>query len=157
MSDTTGDHRSGASREEEGVLVNLPRTRPQRSSPRRAAARAAAAGRAGRREPIRTAGRSKIGGIVAAGGTRRPATARAAAGKRVRSAAKRQPDYAHRRQVAPRQGFESEAESMSGSVQPPGGAELVASAAELLGELAKVGLSTGERLFKDVLSRLPRS
>jgi len=40
-------------------------------------------------------------------------------------------------------------------VQPPGAAELVASAAEIVGELAKAGLSTGERLLKDVFSRLP--
>jgi hypothetical protein len=42
-------------------------------------------------------------------------------------------------------------------VQPPGGAELVASATEILGELAKSGLSTGERLVKDLLSRLSPS
>ena len=36
-------------------------------------------------------------------------------------------------------------------MHPPGGTELVASAAEIIGELAKAGLSTGERLFKDVL------
>ena len=45
---------------------------------------------------------------------------------------------------------------MSGSVAPPGTAEFAASAVELLGELAKVGISTGERLLKDVLSRVPR-
>jgi hypothetical protein len=42
-------------------------------------------------------------------------------------------------------------------VQPPGAAELVVSAAEIVGELAKAGLSTGERLLKDVFSRLPLS
>jgi hypothetical protein len=42
-------------------------------------------------------------------------------------------------------------------VQPPGGAELLASAAEIVGELTKAGLSTGERLLKDVFSRLPLS
>jgi len=46
---------------------------------------------------------------------------------------------------------------MSGSVQPPGSAEFIASAAEAVSELAKAGLSTGERLLKDVLSRLPHS
>jgi hypothetical protein len=56
---------------------------------------------------------------------------------------------------APRQGFESEGERTEGSVQPPGGAELVASAAEIVGELAKAGVSAGERLLKDVFSRLP--
>jgi hypothetical protein len=40
-------------------------------------------------------------------------------------------------------------------VHPPGGAELVASAAEIVGEIAKAGILTGERLLKDVLSRLP--
>ena len=48
-------------------------------------------------------------------------------------------------------------ERASGSVHPPGGTELIASAAELVGELAKAGFSTGERLFKDALSRLPLS
>jgi hypothetical protein len=56
---------------------------------------------------------------------------------------------------APRQGFECEGERASATVHPPGGAELVASAAEIVGELAKAGLSTGERLLKDVFSRLP--
>lgn len=42
-------------------------------------------------------------------------------------------------------------------MHPPGGAELVASVAEIVGELAKAGLSTGERLLKDALSRLPLS
>jgi hypothetical protein len=56
---------------------------------------------------------------------------------------------------APRQGFECEGERATGPVQPPGGPELVASAAELVGELAKAGVSVGERLLKDVFSRLP--
>jgi hypothetical protein len=42
-------------------------------------------------------------------------------------------------------------------VQPPSGVELVASAAELAGELVKTGLQTGRRLLKDVLGRLPPS
>jgi hypothetical protein len=42
-------------------------------------------------------------------------------------------------------------------VHPPGGAELVASVAEILGELTKAGVATGERLLKDALSRLPLS
>jgi hypothetical protein len=44
---------------------------------------------------------------------------------------------------------------MSGSVSPPGGIELLASAAELVSELAKAGVGTGERLLRDALSRLP--
>jgi hypothetical protein len=55
----------------------------------------------------------------------------------------------------PRQGFESEMDRATGPVQPPGGAELVSSAAEIFSELARAGLSTGERLLKDALSRLP--
>jgi len=57
----------------------------------------------------------------------------------------------------PRQGFECEGERATGPVHPPGGAELVASVAEIIGELAKTGFSTGERLLKDALSRLPLS
>ncbi len=34
---------------------------------------------------------------------------------------------------------------------------MVASAAEIVGDLAKAGLSAGERLIKDALSRLPLS
>jgi hypothetical protein len=106
----------------QGVLSNLPRTRPQRSSPRRAAARKA---------------------------TTSP--------KRARSAPKRAASVPAAAAPVPRQGFECEGERASGPVQPPGGTELVAGAAELIGELAKAGFSTGERLFKDVLSRLPLS
>ncbi len=56
---------------------------------------------------------------------------------------------------APLQGFEAEPDTFGGPVQPPGGIELVASAAELTGELAKAGITTGARLLKDFLSRLP--
>jgi len=57
----------------------------------------------------------------------------------------------------PRQGFESEMDRASGPVQPPGSTELVATAAEIVSELAKAGVSTGERLLKDLLGRLPLS
>jgi hypothetical protein len=163
MSDAKGNSRSTTSRGDREVLVNLPQTRPQRSSPRRAAARAAAAGTTEqRRPPARSAARSRIGGGTAQGGSRKSATARTAAGKPTSSAPKASAGSARRRspksdRSAPRQGFESEGENMNGSVQPPGGAELVASAAEIVGELAKVGLSAGERLLKDAFSRLPRS
>jgi hypothetical protein len=120
VSDAKGDRRPSTPREDNGVLVNLPRTRPQRASPRRAAARKTAA-RA--RRSADTGPRASV----------------------------------PRRDAAPKQGFEADSETMSGSVQPPGSAELVASAVEMVGELAKVGLSTGERLLRDVLSRLPRS
>jgi len=132
MSDIEDQVRASTQGKNGGVLVNLPRTRPQRSSPRRAAARKRAA-------------------------LREPAATRAPVRKRSGGAPGRSRDTARRNNAAPRQGFESENENMSGSVQPPGSAEFIASAAEAVGELAKAGLSTGERLLKDVLSRLPHS
>jgi hypothetical protein len=133
-----------------GVLANLPRTRPQRSSPRRAAARA----RSASTDEASTdeAGTSKARTSKARtskAGTSKPARAKAAKSKpsAAASAAGVTP--------APRQGFECESEHASRTVHPPGGAELVASVAEIVGELAKAGLSTGERLLKDAFSRLP--
>ena len=46
---------------------------------------------------------------------------------------------------------------MRRSVQPPGGAELIVSAAELVTEFAKAGLSRSERLVRDLFSRFPLS
>jgi hypothetical protein len=57
----------------------------------------------------------------------------------------------------PSQGYESDDDAATGAVQPPGGAELLISAAEIVGELAKAGVSRTEQLVKDVLSRLPLS
>ncbi len=64
----------------------------------------------------------------------RSATARGRSSRersRARSAAERHQD------PAPRQGFETESDPVSGPVQPPGGVDLLTSAAELAGELAK--------------------
>jgi hypothetical protein len=61
-----------------------------------------------------------------------------------------------RKPAAPLQGFECDSET-SGSVQPPGAVELLASAAEIVSELAKAGVSRSERLLKDLVSRLPLS
>jgi hypothetical protein len=158
----------------QGVLSNLPRTRPQRASPRRAAARKAAA--TGTAETVRASaageptpkasGRSSASSngrpIVSTKDSRTRTTQKATAArtsaspKRARSAPKRTAGAAAN-EPAPRQGFECEGERVNGPIQPPGGAELVAGAAELIGELAKAGISTGERLFKDVLARLPLS
>jgi hypothetical protein len=55
----------------------------------------------------------------------------------------------------PMQGYESDGDSLNRPIQPPGGAELVATIAELAGELAKAGVNTGGRVLRDVLSRLP--
>jgi hypothetical protein len=166
-----------------GVLANLPRTRPQRSSARRTAARGATANGGRARKPAqgkrssanaRKAVTAPAPGAdvsaatkASAGAATKPkgkphvrATRPAAATKRSRppqraDARKRRAERAE--DAAPRQGFEAYGESTGGSVQPPGGAEFVATAAEIVGELAKAGLSTGERLLKDVLSRLPLS
>jgi hypothetical protein len=174
-SNTSDEHAPGE-RNGGGVLANLPRTRPQRSSARRAAARATtgAPGRAAKASrPKRVTSAGAAAASTAPGPARdSAASATAKAGgeasmPRSAKAAKRK--AAPRRQAAgpgrppasddaaPRQGYESDGESAGGSVAPPGGAELVATAAEIVGELAKAGLSTGERLFKDVLSRLPLS
>ncbi len=127
-----------------GVLAGLPRTRPQRASARRVAARAA--------KPSST-----------------PTAARTTATRKARTTAARQATTPARqarkpqpingrgsgKESVPKQGFEAEPDSLRGSVAPPGGAELVASAAELAGELAKAGVNTGVRVLKDFLSRLP--
>jgi outer membrane biosynthesis protein TonB len=55
----------------------------------------------------------------------------------------------------PKQGYEPEGDSLNRPIQPPGGAELVASLAELAGELAKAGVGTGGRMLRDFLSHLP--
>jgi hypothetical protein len=128
------DGRSNSHQNEQGVLANLPRTRPQRSTARRVAARKGDTLTAGEHAPTR------------------PKRAHAAAPKRSRSAPKRS---APRRQAAPRQGYETDSESASGPVQPPGAAELASSVAEILGELAKSSVSRSERLLKDLLHRLP--
>jgi hypothetical protein len=125
---------------EQGVLANLPRTRPQRSTPRRTAARSRA--KAARPAPAKAADRSG----------RAPASGQSTAGspRRAKAAPRRQPG-------APVQGFECESEAATGSVQPPGAVELLASAAEVVSELGKAGLSRSERLLKDLVSRLPLS
>jgi hypothetical protein len=67
-----------------------------------------------------------------------------------------QPDGADARaRSAPRQGFEPEGNGARGPVKPPGAAELVVSAGELVGDLAKAGLSASERLLKSAVSHLP--
>jgi hypothetical protein len=119
-----------------GVLASLPRTRPQRASARRGAARAARARKApaGSRSP---AGKAPT----------KQTRAKQVRAKRVRPS---EPTIAS----VPMQGYEAE-ESLSRPIQPPGGAELVVSVAELAGELARAGVSTGARLLKDLFSRVP--
>jgi hypothetical protein len=186
-SDSNG--RPGGSEGAEGVLANLPRTRPQRSTARRAAARnqKAGAGSAAAAEPGAPSGRGQAKPRTAKPRTAKPtpraaasgtasqrkagvkgssATARktvkgakpstrASTGKRSPST-RRQPVAAADEHV-PLQGFESEMDRASGPVEPPGGTELVATAAEMIAEIARAGLSTGERLVRDALARLPLS
>jgi hypothetical protein len=138
-----GGGRKETSPASDGILASLPRTRPQRSSPRRDAARQSA--KATKRAPT-TAPTGKQGAP-------KLRTAKAPTGKR----AKRTPPKLPHQDPAPRQGFESESDPVSGPVRPPGGVEVLVSAAELAGELGKSGLTAGGRLLKDLLSRLPRS
>jgi len=162
-----------------GVLASLPRTRPQRSSARRAAARKATAdggtgaktrGNAGSARATKQAAASarpaKAAGKAAPAKAAPKRVARAApktptaprtpkqnaraAGTRARSA----PPSAEI--PVPPQGFEPEAEMDAGAaVNPPSSTELAASLLELVGDVAQSGLSSGGRLLKDVLSRLP--
>ncbi len=196
---------------EEGVLSNLPRSRPQRTTERRIASRegrrpggrapkdgshaAATANGAdakvtaakgtdaaakGARAKPKGAPRAKgadgtaktKSADAAAHGSGGPSpngagatpkrTTRAAPPRKPRKSARPRADGAPKRvptkppESAPRQGFESEpSRSSTGPVQPPGGAELVAGAVEIVGEVAKAGLSAGERVLKDLFSRLP--
>jgi hypothetical protein len=148
------DGRATVPGEEKSVLANLPRSRPQRSSPRRAAARAATTTEQG------TAATARVRPRRQARAARKPAAAQPPAAKRARTAGTRARASTKRgrasgQEAAPRQGFETDGNAASGPVQPPGGAELLGSAAGILAELAKGGLSTGERLLRDALSRLP--
>jgi hypothetical protein len=148
----------------EGVLANLPRTRPQRSSARRDAARRTASAK------VETTGAPARKLHRAASTTTQPAPARkppspistkaepTPAPKRIlteKRPSKSKVKAKRLQDPAPRQGFETEGDPISGPVQPPGGIDLLSSAAELAGELTKSGLSTGGRLLKDVFARLP--
>jgi hypothetical protein len=141
-----------------GVLANLPRSRPQRSSARRDAARRTRA-KAAAPEEVKAPASPKASKAKSAAGARAKASGERRAKPRPdhpstkRAAARAKP----REDPVPAQGFESVSERASASVQPPGSSELIASAAEMLGDVAKAGLATGERLLKDVFSLLPRS
>jgi hypothetical protein len=165
------DHEASAPLEEQSVLANLPRTRPQRSSARRAAARQVTArddatsnGGAGARtpsKPARTKAKAKPRSKANAKPSAKAAsTERRARANTTRGAAERKRAPARRAaragaaEAVPSQGFETEGDGGRGPVEPPGGTELVASAVEIVGEFAKAGLSRGERLLKDVFSRL---
>ncbi len=142
-----------------GVLANLPRTRPQRASARRAASR-------GQSAEAKTAAAGN-GDVRAATTTRKSRAKSGTSGARpAKRAASAKPDArtggaragamrSRREERVPRQGFACEEESAVGAVAPPGGTEFVSTAAEIISELAKAGISGGERLLRDILSRLP--
>jgi hypothetical protein len=222
MSDATkSSARSNGAGEDPGVLASLPRTRPQRSSPRRIAARRSAqkdgaaavtvsggrpaakprhasagagaaagsaarktkapgtaagsaarktkapgtaAGSAARKTKARGAAAGRAARKITAAGPALPARAgrkagmaRGTDGKRLAGSGKHRLRAAGEPDPVPSQGYECEDDPATGPVQPPGGIELFLSAAEMMGEVAKAGVTTGERLLKDVLSRLPLS
>jgi hypothetical protein len=59
------------------------------------------------------------------------------------------------RPAVPRQGYEADGERATGPVEPPGGVELLATAGEIVSEIAKAGVATGERVLRDLFGRLP--
>jgi hypothetical protein len=141
---------SGASAGEDGVLAKLPPARPQRTSRRRTEARNAtvrtkrtASGRAASRAPQDR-------------GPEDPSRARRTGRRLEPTASKPAGEAAGRSDAVPKQGFESESDLASGPIQPPGAVELVGSAVEIVTELARGGLSAGERLLGDLVSRLPK-
>lgn len=145
-----GNGRADMSENGAGVLANLPRTRPQRATARRAASRRSSTATVEKATAEPPAERA-----AAKARQRRPRDtgAGAASAKRASTRARKPSPIVD---PAPRQGYECLEERATGSVQPPGGADLLNTAAEALSELAKAGLSGGERLLRDVLSRLPR-
>jgi hypothetical protein len=100
----------------------------------------------------------KTGKPAKTAGAAKPATAKPAkrpTAQRPRKASPRGSSTAVEQEI-PRQGFESQDDRATGAVEPPGGTEFVGTAAEIVSELAKAGISGGERLLRDVLSRLGR-
>lgn len=160
---------------EGGILAALPRARPQRASARRAAARTSTAAKK-RTAAVKTATATKAKSAQAAATKRHIARESPAAGeplaakkttarkavtaKQATSTKKRhtaRPIAKPAEQAAPKQGYEPEEELELGkSVNPPSGAELVESVADIIGELANSGLTAGGRLLKDAFSLLRR-
>lgn len=127
------------------ILGALPRTRPQRSSPRRASAKA-------RHDTQPSAAPSASSAAPSASTTR--------ARKQPRKTAKaaqtaKTPPPRRREPPAPAQGWEAQEEPKTGvTVHPPNGVELVESVATIFAELASAVLKGGSRVLKDALSPL---
>jgi hypothetical protein len=170
-------------RDSAGVLANLPRSRPQRSSARRVAARDGGSARPAQDTPDgparqspdgadghkrersgakatksarkpKTAAGTRATGATATGATAAGARSRASGktGTRAREETARSRTGAAKR--APRQGFESESESTTGPVVPPGATEFLTAATELVTEVAKSGLERGASTVRGILGRL---
>lgn len=132
--------------ERRSVLADLPRTRPQRASARRERARASNGRAAANQKTSEQVKPSPPQTTQAKPPLRKPpSTTRS----RKRAANARPP--------APRQGYECDQELAGSPVSPPSGTEVVGALAELAGELAQTGISTGGRLLKSALSRLSGS
>jgi hypothetical protein len=125
-----------------GVLAALPRTRPQRRSPRRAAAPADTTTAA----PAGTTTKAKKSAVEPA--AKKPVTRKQRTTKPIAEPAE---------PPAPKQGYEPEEEvELGNTVSPPSGVELVESVADIVGELANSGLAAGGRILKDAFSLLRR-
>jgi hypothetical protein len=146
MSDTKSPNgREDVSVPDGGILAALPRSRPQRASPRRAAARNATGAAKAAAPPGKPTKTKKPADAHA---TKKPDATRKRAAKPIAKPAE---------PPVPRQGYEPEDEVELGtSVNPPSGAELVESVADIVGELANSGLAAGGRLLKDAFSLLRR-
>jgi hypothetical protein len=137
---------SGNSRD---VLSSLPSTRPQRrSSKRDASPRAKPRGKAagGTGATKRPAGSSRR----SAASTPRPAAS--TSGARASTSRKRSARGPAKTVAA--QGYHPVSDSRP--VEPPTGAEILASAVQAAGEVAQIGLTLGERLLRAAASRLPK-
>jgi hypothetical protein len=160
---------------EGGILAALPRARPQRASARRTAARTSTAAKKGTTAAAKTATATKTKSAQASRTKKHvaresPAVAEPSAAKKPtarKSVAVKKAASTKRRRTkpiakpteppAPKQGYEPEEELELGkSVNPPSGAELVESVADIIGELANSGLTAGGRLLKDAFSLLRR-
>ena len=115
------------------VLSSLPRTRPQRRSPRRAPAGQTGSAATGHAKPAARAKRA------AKPGTPRPKTAT--------------PRPKTTPAARPKPPFRAEPQ---GPVDPPSGAEMIEAAVQGAGELAQIGLTLGGQLLRSAIRRLPR-
>jgi len=130
---------------EGGILAALPRARPQRASARRTAARTSAATKTGRTTKTKTA---RVAAVKKPVAPKKPVSTRKRGAKPIAKPIE---------PPAPKQGYEPEEEVELGkTVNPPSGAELVESVADIIGELANSGVTAGGRLLKDAFSLLRR-